>query len=94
MPSSEGQEPGDGGQQDQDQGAGLGRGPVLRGEFGLGQAGAAAQPVPAVPGADHAEVVPAGGRGASAKRIRSAAGRYDDEDQDDGEGVMPRVGEP
>jgi hypothetical protein len=50
-------------EQDQEERMGLGSRPVLRGKFGLGQAGAAAQPVPPVPGPDHAGVMAAGGRG-------------------------------
>src|SRR5262249_23500468 len=54
-------------QQYQKQRAGFDDRAVLRGELGLGQAGAAAQPAPPMPSSDHAGVVPTGSRGRQGK---------------------------
>ena len=69
-------------------------GRLLGGKLGLGQAGAPAQPVPAVPGPDHPEVVPPGA-GARVREPDQISGRPgDDEDHDNGECVVPGVSEP
>src|SRR5260221_9209439 len=57
-------------EQDEHQGAGLRGRAVLRGEFGLAEAGASTQPVPAVAGADHAGIVAAGRRSRGGGRGR------------------------
>jgi hypothetical protein len=88
------EEPAGRGEQDQDHGAGLGSGPVLRGEFGLGEAGAAAQPAPAVPGPDHAQVVAASGRRREREADQVSDRPVQQDRGDEGENVVPPVGEP
>jgi hypothetical protein len=72
---------------------GLGIWAVAGGELGPAEAGAAAEPVPAVPGTDHAQIVPARGRGGpgEADQVNS---RPAEDEHGDGERVVPRVGEP
>lgn len=64
------------------------------GEFGLAEAGAAAEPVPPVPGADHAGVVPSSGRVCEGEAAEVGGRPIEQCCEHEREGVVPGIGEP